>query len=331
MLPVESNFRWCTLAWLLFTCACSGQLTSEAPDVDLDRWDLGQKEDLLGRLLDDLPEQNGSSIYNLSILNRYGRTIDRTLGGLQGTRVLEIGPGRNLAVGVAMVLKGARRYSAVDIYQHPELYEPDVYLNMHRLARRTGWRDYNIGRFDEVVRIEDGSVHLDPDRIEWLYPHESYAFPMADDAVDFAFSHSGFEHFNEPRKTIGRLFQVLRPGGVTAHSIDLRDHDDFSRPYEFLKLSAEEWRSRFTEENLHNFTNRWRAVDFQRAFEDAGFEILEDKRREQAEVTEELQRALHSDFQGYSLEELSATNLWIVARKPGPEAPEDPAEPAASK
>ncbi len=310
----SSCWKGLALAGSLFAFAGHAQPL----DVDFEALELEQKEDLLGQLLDDLADRNGSSAYNMAILRKYQRTIDKTLGGLRNVRVVEIGPGRNLAVGVMFVLRGARRYSAVDIYQHPQLYEPTVYLNLRRLARAAGW-SLSSGKFDRVVKIEDGKVHLDPDRIEWLYPHESYAFPMADGGADFVFSHSGFEHFNEPRKTIERIFQVLRPGGVTAHSIDLRDHRDFSRPYAFLELGAKEWRARFTEKNLHQYTNRWRAIDFRRAFEAAGFEILEDSRQEHAQVTEDLRRSFHKDFQGYFLAELSSTHLWIVARKPEPE------------
>ncbi len=319
------------LACLLLASACG----PETADIDLDSWDLDREEKLFERLVSHLVVQNGSSLYNMTILQRFGRTIEETLGDREELSVLEIGPGRNLAVGVMLVLQGIRRYSAVDIYQHPELYEPTAYRNLHRLAQAAGWELSGDVELDDLVRIEDDRVHLDPDRIEWLYPYESYAFPKAEGSVDFVFSCSGFEHFNEPRRTVEKIFRVLRPGGVTAHSIDLSDHRDPSLPYDFLKLSAGDWRARFTADDLHLYTNRWRAVDFLRAFAEAGFEIIEDSRTfpypwssleewqssrirvEHSHVTEALKRSFHSDFQGYSLEELSATYLWIVARKPG--------------
>ncbi|MEM7353423.1 MAG: methyltransferase domain-containing protein [Acidobacteriota bacterium] len=320
MFNLKSTSRIWAPAGLLLMLGCWSQPPAASSDIDLEPLELEAKEALFGQLLDDLVQQNGSSMYNMTIVNKYAQAIEATLGSLKGTSVLEIGPGRNLAVGVTLVVRGARRYSAVDIYQDPALFEPMAYLNMHRLAQEvTGW-SYNVSRFDDMVRIEDGQVHLDPERIEWLYPHESYSFPTPDDSIDFVFSHSGFEHFNEPRKTIDRILKALRPGGVTAHSIDLRDHDDFSKPYAFLAFSEEEWRARFKPENLHNYTNRWRAVDFRQAFEDAGFEILEDYRQEEAQVTEALKQTFHSDFHKYPLKDLSETYLWIVARKPDTEA-----------
>ncbi len=48
--------------------------------------------------------------------------------------------------------------------------------------------------------------------------------------------------------------------------------------------------------------------------------ILEDQRTEHAQVIEALERSLRSKFHGYFPNQLSATELWLVARKPEPEA-----------
>ncbi len=316
------GLRYHVLACALLSGACQGPAPESpsgggpAAEIDFSSWELKEKEELLERLLQELRASNGSSLYNLRLAKKYEQVIDETLGGIKDAQVLEIGPGRNLALGVIMVLRGARRYSAVDIYQHPELYDPSAYHGLYRLTRTIRWR--LVTGPDDLLRVEGDRVHLDPDRIEWLYPYESYNFPKEDNTVDFVFSHAGFEHFNEPRKTIERIFQVLRPGGTTAHHIDLRDHEDFSKPFAFLRFGTEGWRARFTAENLHEYTNQWRAVDFRQAFEAAGFEIVEDDRKVEAQVTEELKSSFHTDFQDYSTEELSETQLWIVARKPEP-------------
>ncbi len=320
MFPTKSILGLTVLAslWVISACRPTAESKVEPVGIDFSDMTVEKREDLLSRLQEDLAQQNGSSVYNMGIVQKYGAVIEQTLGSLKGTSVLEIGPGRNLAVGVTLVCRGARKYSAVDIYEHPRLYDPSVYVALNRLAELADWPRYNFTKFDRVVKIEDGKVVLDPQWIEWLYPYESYNFPMAAGGVDFVFSHSGFEHFNEPRKTIERIFQVLRPGGTTAHSIDLRDHKDFSKPHAFLKLSAEDWRAQFTDENLWEYTNRWRAGDFRKAFEDVGFEVIEDSREQEVPVTEELKQTFHGDFQDYSLEELSDSSLWIVARKPDP-------------
>jgi len=64
-------------------------------------------------------------------------------------------------------------------------------------------------------------------------------------------------------------------------------------------------------------TNRWRAEDFEKAFKEVGFKIIKINRGydEKFQVDEKLKSQFHKDFQSYSLKELSAVGLKIIAEK----------------
>ncbi len=108
---------------------------------------------------------------------------------------------------------------------------------------------------------------------------------------------------------------MLKPGGVTAHQIDMRDHRDFSKPLEFLKIDAAEWRSFEAKQPAHLYMNRWRLSEFRAAFERSGFEILAMDVGIRFPVTEEMRDALQPEFRKLPLAELSAVSAMFVARR----------------
>jgi SAM-dependent methyltransferase len=134
-------------------------------------------------------------------------------------------------------------------------------------------------------------------------------------SVDYIFSHSVFEHISDPEATIKSIYRILPTGGLTAHHFDLRDHSDFAKPLEFLTFDAQTWKSR--NEKFHGgSTNRWRLPDFVAAFKNNGFRIHKVDVTSKLEVTEDMRRLLHPQFQKYSLEDLSAMSAIIIAEKP---------------
>jgi hypothetical protein len=62
--------------------------------------------------------------------------------------------------------------------------------------------------------------------------------------------------------------------------------------------------------------NRWRLPDFIAALEKAGFKVREKIVTTTYPVTEAERKALHPDFQKYSVEDLSITSAMILAEKP---------------
>jgi hypothetical protein len=138
--------------------------------------------------------------------------------------------------------------------------------------------------------------------------------------------------------------RVLRPGGHCVHLIDLREHRDFSRPLDFLRLGEAEYRERTGAPE-----NRLRAGDWLELFAKAGFEIASARfmdrapgllasgqtdagrmllvpcdalypRRQLSEIEPWVDDALRASFdpayRSKSLAELSALGMHVVARRP---------------
>lgn len=276
---------------------------------------VNRRDRTLLRILKEMKTENCSSVYNAGIWNEYEAAYRKAAGKDLDGVMLEIGPGANLGTGLLFAMGGAAKYYGLDIYQDPHLYGSPTYEAARDLIQYVAPGRIRVP-MEKILTIRDGRVEFAKERIEYLYPRQSYDIPLADDSLDFAFSHATLEHVADPAKTIAALRRVLRPGGITAHVIDLRDHRDFDKPLEFLKIDAAVWKEEYKDpEKQHLYMNRWRRSDFRKAFEEGGFEILSLEPTIRTEATEALRSTLHPDFRGYPVEELSVTGVRVVSRK----------------
>lgn len=141
------------------------------------------------------------------------------------------------------------------------------------------------------------------------------------------------EHVHNVKDFYLQMAKITKMGGYAYHGIDLRDHLNYFRPLEFLKLSKLEYSSINTE-------NRLRSIDHLNHFKNAGFEIISVKYgyidklefknlnsiltktnysykyMDVPEIlTEKDFSELNSDFRGYPSRELSITGIGILGRK----------------
>lgn len=104
-----------------------------------------------------------------------------------------------------------------------------------------------------IVGAADGAATLRGLEAAGEIPFENVPIPPG--SLDFAFSTSVLEHVTEPDAVYAAVSRALRPGGVVYHSIDLRDHRDFSKPLDFLELTEEQYAPAATENRLRASTH----------------------------------------------------------------------------
>jgi len=275
---------------------------------------INENEQFLLEELRDYASRNSTSSYNFGIYNVY-RSIQREyLGSERPARILEIGPGANLGVGLIFALTGAEKYYGLDIYMDPELFATAQYESIAYLLQLASG-EKPLRKVGAVMTVKDGEVEFAKERLEYLYPRQSYDIPLPDRSLDYVFP-ATLEYVVDPEKTVQAIHRVLRKGGVTAHQIDMRDHADFSKPLEFLKVDERTWNKQWKDPNRAAcYLNRWRLSEFKAAFERAGFHIVKLDVNATFPMEESLRRTLNARFQKYSLEDLSATGVMIIARK----------------
>lgn len=258
---------------------------------------------------------SGSAIYNLGIFNRYDGIWREYRRSAPSPSILEIGPGANLGQGMLFIASGARKYTGLDLHAHPELHTPYGYTAAYEMLSLVAPASVRRNA-DEIYSISGDKVVFNPERIEYLFPRQSYDIRLPDGSVDFVFSHSVFEHITDPARTIAAIGKVLRKGGLSAHHFDMRDHTDFSKPLEFLKVDERAWAARYTGNRSHLYMNRKRLSDFVMMFKSAGLKIRKVEPTTTVPMSDEIRRGFHADFQKYALEDLAVVSALIVVEKP---------------
>jgi SAM-dependent methyltransferase len=263
----------------------------------------------------DDPEKNEAS-YPLTVFHRHVTALEPLRGSLMGADLLEIGPGSNVGVGLLALLAGAKSVTCLDVVPRAQdhgsnaLYLalvktaaifPDTYLVAPALLKRARHDPEGLAR--DLL-----------DRINYCSPVDIARNSLPDASLDVICSHTCFEHFSDPAGAIAQIARLLRPGGLTSHQIDLRDHRDFNRPLDFLAYSNTIWRL-MTSHLPNAVRTRWRASQYRAAFEKQGLEAMYLEVSQTIIVTEQMRHQFSRCFQALDLEDLGILNLLLVARK----------------
>lgn len=261
---------------------------------------------------EDDPEKNEAS-YPLTVFHRHVTALEPLRGHLLGADVLEIGPGSNVGVGLLALLAGANSVTCLDIA--PQSGPDDLYPALVKTA--AAYPDTYLVAPALLKRASENPERLARDlleRIRWCSPMDIARNTLPAASLDVIWSHTCFEHFADPAGAIAQIARLLRPGGVTSHQIDLRDHRDFNRPLDFLAHSDTIWR--LATSHLPNAArHRWRASQYRAAFEGQGLDVLYLEVAHKTIVTEEMRQRFARCFQRLDLEDLGILSLLLLARK----------------
>lgn len=214
----------------------------------------------------------------LQLLKEYGISI-------KGKDVLELGPGSDLGTGAYLLSKGARTYTAFDRHPNAGNASPEFY---ERMAAR------GIAFDGEHMRLKV-SEGFDLTELE---RH----------SVDIVVSNAAFEHFDDPRRTLEQLSQVVRPGGVIAAVVDLQTHSRWIRdvdPNNIYRYS--DWLYRLF--YFPGQPNRVRSTDYVRFLSETGWKAAEIM----PENSFQPRGRVHPRFRHY--DDLSVLSFAVCARR----------------
>lgn len=189
--------------------------------------------------------------------------------GLAGQRVLELGPGSDFGSTLFMACFGAE-VAVADQWLSP-------WSSEHHRPLYTRLADLIAEAFPEadttpLRRIVEADRYL-PDVIQ-LIPGSAETLKDIDDGVfDIVISNAVYEHIPDVVAASARLAEITAPGGLHVHQIDMRDHQTFDTPLEYLLMSAEE-EDAFQRVNAYHLGALRREPEYAEAFAKAGFETI---------------------------------------------------------
>jgi SAM-dependent methyltransferase len=247
------------------------------------------------------------------IANSLGRASD--LGVVRGLDILELGPGPSLAPAVLLACGGAR-VTVCDLFAtrwHPP-YHRAIFEAL--LPRVEEWLP---GASAPVTRLLDADAFV-PAVVDVRERAAEELTQLPRSSADVVLSNAVLEHLADVPRAFQGLAHVSRPGSVGLHQVDFRDHRDFSRPLEYLTLSASEFDTLFAD-RMGECGNRWRPGPMSAAFVDAGFRLrsVHANMRADATYVSSVRPRLHDDVLPMSDEDLEVLSVfYVVERLPRP-------------
>jgi SAM-dependent methyltransferase len=215
-------------------------------------------------------------------------------------RVLEVGSGRYARFALQMLAAGASQVTLIDLYAEP-LDEPSHRAMLARDCERLGLDYGEVCARICVIRAD----------ISELPP------PPPERQADIVISHAVLEHVRDPKAILACCASWLKPGGLTYHMIDLRDHNlQFQYPFEMLTFPDRIW-DRWLDLRGGFHLNRWRASDYLRAAGEAGFvHVGYEPILENAVGLQEVLPRLQERFREAPAHLLAVLSMYLYGEKP---------------
>ncbi|OYD80896.1 class I SAM-dependent methyltransferase [Azospirillum brasilense] len=198
--------------------------------------------------------------YALQVGKNYISQINALPDGLEGRRVLEIGPGSDFGPALLLASAGAK-VSIIDrfVAEWQDDYHRPLYT-----ALRDRWpgdpSPFNAvlaaGGYSDVITVFSCAME---DIVE-------------DQKFDIIISNAVLEHMRDIGQAVESMARITIPFGWGLHQIDFRDHRNFSKPLEYLLYTDEEF-----EEKLGHLLGEcgqpYRVSEVESLFLRHGFEI----------------------------------------------------------
>jgi SAM-dependent methyltransferase len=236
-------------------------------------------------------------------------------GGWAGRRVLECGPGDSLGVGVLALAKGAASYCAIDRFAVS--FEPGRESAIFR-ELLSSLPPEEKRRVEEVIAPDAGRYRPRSDRLRYFnsIPLEEASRRFAKGSFDVIFSNAVLEHVGDVASSLRSMRELLAPGGVMAHDVDLRSHQNFEKhELHFLEYSPALWRAMTSNTGE---PNRVRLPEYCRILGDLGFVdvAIAVKSRFDPDLVRRVRPRLARPFRELSEDDLSVAVFLVTARAP---------------
>ena len=189
---------------------------------------------------------------------------------IAGKSILELGPGNSYINAYNFLRNGAREVVLVDKFpRYTDTARQKDYIR-HEI-------DYfkSKHRVKQFEYVDETSCCLNPDCITFIAG--DLCESAIDGRADFIYSIAVLHHIKGLDRYIQRMHQLLNPGGMMFHVIDLKDKFHFfGNPFLFYKYSDFTWDHLLTDEAV-TYTNRVRYQEYVDMFTASGFELVWEK------------------------------------------------------
>lgn len=174
--------------------------------------------------------------HDLRVVERwhdYLKKYDAVDDAFQGKKILELGPGADLGVGLFLLAKEAKSYSAMDVHNLVKSTPPEIYEYLFEHLEKTEIKDSVIEELK--TQLELTSNHNN-DRLDYRVTKDFDLSVFKEKSFDLVVSNAAFQQFDNPSSSIAQFSKLVKPGAKLLTLIDLKTHTRFIRRRDPLNI-----------------------------------------------------------------------------------------------
>ncbi len=217
--------------------------------------------------------------------------------------VLELGPGESLFTALLAKSHGFERSLLVDVgdFALPDI---ETYKSLAHWLAKEGLPCPILDHCDSVMSM------LRILNSQYITFGLSSLKELPDNSVDLVFSQAVLEHVRKHQfaETFKELWRIMKPGGVSTHVVDFKDH--LEKSLNNLRFSDRNWEADWFAPSSGFYTNRIRLSEMMKLIEEQGFKV-EVVEKTEWEVVPLPKHKLASQFRALTDEELKVSGATL--------------------
>ncbi|MBA7515422.1 hypothetical protein ES705_07462 [subsurface metagenome] len=166
----------------------------------------------------------------IEILEKY----TRVKSNFKDKSILELGPGADLGVGLIILSKGAKKYTAIDVNnlveQTPTQFYEEFFEYMNHNNKH---KEVNVSFLCSQLKL---TILGKGDKLNYICRRDFDITSIKEEDVDLVFSQAAFEHFDDVGKAISQLSQIVKSGTILITEVDLKTHTRWIRDLDPLNI-----------------------------------------------------------------------------------------------
>jgi len=208
--------------------------------------------------------------YDHDVVERWENVlVERGFGSqpFAGKRILELGPGADLGVGLILVAKGADAYTAFDKNPLVDRAPKELHNAVIDSINDAGARARAGEALSAYELRQPTALNFKQD--------DSFSFKwIPDGSVDLVVSNAAFEHFDHVPEILAQAARVLAPGGAFVAHVDLQTHTRVIRERDPLNIYRYP-RILYRLAKFSGIPNRVRPSVYEKTLSDLGLTLIE--------------------------------------------------------
>jgi len=142
----------------------------------------------------------------------------------KGKKILELGPGADLGVGLLLLAEEAESYSTMDVHNLVKSTPPEIYEHLFAYLKKLEIDEVRINELRNQLALTNNNQN---DRLNYLVTKNFDLSVFKENNFDLVVSNAAFQQFDNPSKSISQFSQLVKPGAKFVALIDLKTHTRF--------------------------------------------------------------------------------------------------------